>query len=149
MSAKIRTMDLTLTRVIPASPGEAFDAWLDRDTPGTVWEYSKKTILPKKPKVDDFFYMLTELDDDPNPKRPHYGRFLQITRPAKVQYTWMSMNTRGLESIVTVTFKKKGEDTLLTLNHANLPDDEWGKAHQEGWAYFLEAFGEHFESVKA
>jgi hypothetical protein len=49
----------------------------------------------------------------------------------------MSPFTRGLESVVTVTFRKKGEDTLLTLHHANLPDDEMGRMHDQGWKHYL------------
>jgi hypothetical protein len=62
-----------------------------------------------------------------------YGRFTILDRPSKVQYTWMSLHTRGLESLVTVAFRKKGEDTLLTLRHENLPDDEYGRGHEKGW----------------
>jgi hypothetical protein len=49
----------------------------------------------------------------------------------------MSINTHGLESLVTLTFRKQGDDTLLTLKHENLPDDEQGRLHQKGWEYFL------------
>ena len=46
---------------------------------------------------------------------PHYGRFTEMERPARMQHTWVSPNTPGEESTVTVTFKKRGEDTLMTL----------------------------------
>ena len=49
-----------------------------------------------------------------------------------------------LESLVTVTFQKKGEDTLLTLHHENLPDDEGGRGHEKGWGYFLSRFADRF-----
>ena len=63
--------------------------------------------------------------------------------------TWMSNHTRGLESIVTVTFKAKGEDTLLTLKHANLPDDDMGAAHDEGWKHFMGLLEQHFATARA
>jgi hypothetical protein len=44
---------------------------------------------------------------------------------------------------VTVTFQKKGEDTLLTLRQ-NLPDDEYGRGHEKGWDYFLSRFADRF-----
>ena len=47
----------------------------------------------------------------------------------------MSYNTRGMESVVTVTLHPKGEETLLTLNHSNIPDDDLGRAHDKGWAH--------------
>jgi uncharacterized protein YndB with AHSA1/START domain len=56
----------------------------------------------------------------------------------------MSKYTRGEESIVTVTFKKKEEETLMTLLHSDLPDDDLAKAHEEGWNYFLDKLADHF-----
>src|SRR5262249_9374667 len=73
-------------------------------------------------------------------QKPHYGRFTIVDHPAKVQYTWMSLHTRGLESLVTVTFQKKGEDTLLTLRHENLPDDDYGRGHEKGWGQLVSHF---------
>ncbi len=142
---KFKTMDLTLTRTIPASPEEVFDGWLDATNPGTPWSMGKKLILAKSPKPDDLFYFLTSKDEPV----PHFGRFVAIERPARVQYTWMSPYTRGLESVVTVTFRKKGDDTLLTLNHTGLPDDEYGRAHDGGWTYFLGVIEERFSKVRA
>jgi Activator of Hsp90 ATPase homolog 1-like protein len=59
-------------------------------------------------------------------------------------YTWVSPNTLGQESMVTLTFKKQGEDTLLTLVHSDLPDHELARSHEKGWAYFLDLFPEQF-----
>jgi hypothetical protein len=56
----------------------------------------------------------------------------------------VSPNTLGRESIVTVTFEKQGEDTLMTLMHSDLPDHELAKSHEQGWKYFLEIFCGHF-----
>src|SRR5262249_18140065 len=79
----------------------------------------------------------------------HYGRFVAIDRSKRVQYTWVSQFTRGLESVVTVTFEKQGRDTLLTLNHANLPDDEPGHKHNGGWSQCMDVFGERFRAGRA
>ena len=68
---------------------------------------------------------------------------------ARIQMTWMSNHTRGLESVVTVTFKAKGDDTLLTLRHANLPDDEMGQAHDGGWKHFLGLLEQRFATARA
>lgn len=58
---------------------------------------------------------------------PHFGRFLVLDRAQKIEYTWMSPFTRGLESVVTVELERQGDDTLLHLRHANLPDDDLGR----------------------
>jgi hypothetical protein len=56
----------------------------------------------------------------------------------------MSRSTSGEESTVTVTFQKKGENTLMTLVHSELPNTDGGRAHEKGWNYFLEIFREQF-----
>ena len=56
MTAKTKTMDITLNRTIPASPAEVYDAWLDTDNPGTPWHDSSKLIFDPKPKLDGMFY---------------------------------------------------------------------------------------------
>ena len=75
---------------------------------------------------------------------PHYGRFTAVDRPYMLQHTWMSPNTAGLESTVTVTFEKKGKDPLMTLVHAGLPDTDKGRSHEKGWGYFVDMLPAHF-----
>jgi hypothetical protein len=124
--SNVKTIEITVERTIPTAPGDALDAWLNPKVPGTPWNMAEKLLL--NPTVDGFFFWAIK-------GTPHYGRFTILDRPSKVQYTWMSLHTRGLESLVTVKKKKKGEDTLLTLRHENLPDDEYGRGHEKGWGY--------------
>jgi hypothetical protein len=56
----------------------------------------------------------------------------------------MSRSTLGEETMVTLTFKRQGEDTLMTLVHSGIPDTEAGRGHQKGWNYFLDIFPEQF-----
>lgn len=144
MMPKMNTMELTFNRTIAAPPVEVFDAWLDPTHPATPFNGSEKLLLD--PKVDGMFYFRHVMDGT---ELPHFGRFTIVDRPKKVQYTWMSRHTRGMESVVTVTFQKKGDDTLLTLNHANLPDDEMGRAHDDGWKHYLGLFDERFVKQRA
>ena len=132
------TLELKLTRTIPATPAEVFGAWLDPKHPGNPWTGAKKVILDAR--VDGLFFFATAKD----PSWPHYGRFLEVERNRRLQYTWMSPFTRGLESTVTVTFDKQGDDTLLTLRHTGLPDDEHGRVHEGGWNGCLGLFVEQF-----
>ncbi|HVZ87271.1 MAG TPA: SRPBCC domain-containing protein [Polyangia bacterium] len=130
---KPRTMTITLNRTIPASPDEVYEAWLDPEKPGTPWHRASKLILT--PKVGSLFHFTTA--KDPGNGWPHYGCFTTLERPAKIEYTWMSPFTHGLESIVTVELQKQGDDTLLQLRHANLPDDDDGHLHETGWSELI------------
>ncbi len=135
MKTTTNTLEFKIERLIPASPGEVFDAWLNPKIPGNPWNAAEKFILDAK--VDGLFYWALK-------GKSHYGRFTEFERPGRMQHTWMSPNTLGQESMVTLTFKKQGEDTLMTLVHSDLPDHELARGHENGWNYFLGILREQF-----
>jgi uncharacterized protein YndB with AHSA1/START domain len=134
----LKTIEFKFERTISASPEEVFDAWLDPKIPGNPWNMAEKLLL--NPKVDGFFYWLVRGNS-------HYGRFTEMDRPNRMQHTWMSRSTLGEESVVTLTFKKQGEETLMTLVHSGIPDSEPGRGHEKGWNYFLDLFPQQFRTV--
>ena len=135
MNTPMKTIEIKVERTIPAPVDEVFDAWLDPKIPGNPWNAAEKFMLDAK--VDGlFFWTLKETS--------HYGRFTEIARPSRLRHTWMSPNTLGLESTVTLTFKRQGEDTLMTLVHSGLPDTEGGRGHEKGWNYFADVLREQF-----
>ncbi len=137
MTKSTKTIEFQFERTIAAAPGEVFDAWLNPKIPGNPWNAADKFLL--NAKVDGLFYWALKT-------HAHYGRFTEIKRGNRIQHTWMSSSTLGQESTVTVTFKKRGKDTLMTLVHSGLPDDEVAKGHEKGWNYFLGIFPEQFGS---
>ncbi len=139
MSKSTKTLEFKFERTIPASPTEVYDAWFNPEVPGNPWHQADKLLLNLK--VDGLFYWLIR-------ENPHYGRFTEMQRPHRIQHTWMSPSTLGQESTVTLTFEKKGDDTLMTLMHTGLPDAEVAKGHEEGWDYFLGNFAERFGGTK-
>lgn len=140
----MKTFDLTVSRTIPASPAEVYDAWLDPDSPGGLWYGVPRVIL--NPVVDGLFYHAVEHEGR---TWPHYGRFIRLDRGRTLEHTWMSEGTRGLESTVTVTFAAGDGGTEVTLHHANVPDDDLGRQHQGGWSWYLDALAKRFENVAA
>lgn len=138
MKDAAKTIEVKVERTIPATPMEVFNAWLNPKIPGTPWSEADKLILD--PRVDGFFYWLIH-------GIAHYGRFTQLERPGQLQHTWVSPNTLGLESTVTVTFKKQGTDTLMTLVHTGLPDTDEGRSHDKGWNYFVGKFSDQLREA--
>jgi uncharacterized protein YndB with AHSA1/START domain len=130
-----KTLEFRLERTIPAPMAEVFDAWLNPKIPGNPWNAAEKFILD--PKVDGLFYWTLN-------GTSHYGRFTVVERPTRLQHTWVSPKTLGIESTVTVTFKQKADDTLMTLVHSDLPDHELARGHEKGWNYFLDVLSEQF-----
>lgn len=131
--------DLTLTRTIPARPADVYDVWLDTTSPGAPWFGCKRVILDAK--VDGLFYhCVAHAGRD----WAHYGRFLTLDRPRCIEHTWVSEATRGLESVVTLTFDPKDDQTLVTLRHSGVPDDAFGRQHGDGWGFVLESLEQRF-----
>jgi uncharacterized protein YndB with AHSA1/START domain len=135
MMNNAKTIEFKIERTILASPGEVFDGWLNPKIPGTPWNMAEKLIL--HPVVDGLFYWLIS-------GTAHYGRFTHVEPPERIQHTWVSPNTLGQESTVTVTFRKMGKDTLMTLIHSGLPDTDGGRSHDKAWNYFLDKFPQQF-----
>jgi len=135
MKKSAKTIEIKVERTIPAAPGEVFDGWLDPKIPGNPWNAAEEFLLDAK--VDGLFYWRLK-------GTSHYGRFTEVKRPDRIQHTWVSPNTLGQESSVTVTFEKQGEDTLMTLVHSGLPDTDEARGHERGWNYFLGIFREQF-----
>jgi uncharacterized protein YndB with AHSA1/START domain len=142
MTTSTKTLEIKVERTILAPPSEVFDAWLDPKVPGSLWHEHDKLICD--PKVDGLWYLLSSAHRREGV--PHYGRFIEIDRPGRIQHSWMSRNTLGEESMVTATFQKKGEHTLMILLHSGLPNDDMAKAHEKGWNSILDKFGNIFVS---
>jgi uncharacterized protein YndB with AHSA1/START domain len=131
--------ELKVTRTIPAKPTEVYDVWLDSESPGSPWFGCKRVIL--QPRVDGLFYHAVSYEGR---DWAHYGRFITLDRPRRIEHTWVSEGTRGLESIVSLVFEPDGDRTRVTLRHAGVPDDDFGRQHEEGWAAALGAIEERF-----
>jgi len=135
MKDSTKALEFKFERILPASPGEVFDGWLNPMIPGNPWNIAEKFLLA--PNVDGLFYWTLK-------GTSHYGRFTEIERPGRIQHTWVSPNTLGEESMVTVTFTKRGDNTLMTLVHSGLPETDGGRSHEKGWNYFLDIFPGQF-----
>jgi uncharacterized protein YndB with AHSA1/START domain len=135
----MKLTDITVARAIPAPAEQVFDVWMDAKSPGGPWFGSERTIM--NPIMDGLFYLAVSHEGR---TWPHYGRFLAIDRPRRVEYTWVSEATKGVESIVAVSFESHGEQTEVTLRHTGVPDDDMGRQHKEGWTWLLSTVAERF-----
>jgi hypothetical protein len=51
--------------------------------------------------------------------------------------------------VVTITLAPRGGGTEVTLYDANLPDDEIGRQHTDGWSWLLGVLADRFDNVAA
>ncbi len=130
---------VTVSRNIPALPAEVYAVWLDAKSPGSPWFGCDRVIL--NPVVDGLFYHSVQ---HAGRTWAHYGRFIRLEQDSLIEHTWMSEATRGIETTVTVSLEPAGDGTLLTLKHADVPDDEMGRGHEAGWNFVVEAIEQRF-----
>jgi uncharacterized protein YndB with AHSA1/START domain len=140
MPEKVKTTEITISRTVAARPHEVFDLWMDPNSPGSPWFGVAKAVV--QPVVDGLFYHVVQFGGQ---DWAHYGRFIALERGHRIEHTWMSQATRGLESVVSLTFEPEGDQTIIHLRHANVPDDEMGRQHRDGWGFVLETVAEKFD----
>jgi len=133
--------DLTVkvTKTIHAPIEKVFDAWLNP-------EMLSKFILPMPgmphPQIETDaceggnFTIIMQVGDD---KIPHTGKYVEISRPNKLIFTWESpFSIDG--STVTLELSDLGENkTSIHLTHIKFPDEESRVNHEGGWENILDA----------
>jgi uncharacterized protein YndB with AHSA1/START domain len=110
-----------LARIIPASPLDVYEAWLDSEA------HSQMTGAEAR-MSDKIGADFSAWDDDVR------GRNLELVPGERIVQAWRTSKFTGEneDSIVTITLEKADDGTLLTLVHSNVPDEQ---RHNEevGW----------------
>lgn len=69
---------------------------------------------------------------------PHTGKYLEINRPDKLVFTWVSHCSVD-NSIVTLNFTKiDDKKTNISLSHVKFIDETTRSDHEGGWGNILE-----------
>ena len=71
-----------------------------------------------------------------------YREFLPPERLV-LTWTWESDSMAGVETLVTLEFRERGEGTELVLTHEGLPRPEARDKHGEGWRGCLDCLERH------
>jgi uncharacterized protein YndB with AHSA1/START domain len=111
----------TLTALIPASPRDIYDAWLDSRghsamTGGKATQSAKVGAAVNA--WDDYIT----------------GKNLHLEPGKRIVQTWRTTQFTDAhgDSVITVTLTRVPGGTRLTLNHANVPDDQTSY-EESGW----------------
>ena len=123
---------IRLQRLLPASPQEVFDAWIDPESlrqwfcPGTVSLASVELDV----RVGGHFCIVMR---DETKDLAHTGEYREITSPRRLVFTWRSSATYNQETLVTIELHPKGNETELVLTHERLLDASSAEKHEGGW----------------
>jgi len=133
--------DLTvnITKTIHAPIKSVFDAWLNP-------EMLSRFILPMpgmpEPQVDNDAHeggSFTILMQVGNNKIPHTGKYLEISSPNKLVFSWVSpFSAEG--STVSLVFSEVGDNkTKVELTHVRFIDETHRDNHEGGWRNILDS----------
>jgi uncharacterized protein YndB with AHSA1/START domain len=121
-------------RVMPATPEEVFDEWVD---PDALVEW----MCPRPSRcvaitVEPYVGGRVRFDvDDSGRLTLITGQFLEVDRPNLLRFTWSHSGWTDptVTSIVAVAFEPHGDDeTLMSIEHSLLPTEAYDD-HEHGW----------------
>jgi uncharacterized protein YndB with AHSA1/START domain len=124
---------LVITRLFDAPPARVFDAWLNREE-WQAWigpEGIKCEVPLLEPRVGGRYRITMHLSG--GQIVPVAGLFRIIDRPNTLVLTWGWEGDPSRESVLTITFKKKGNATELTLRQEGLGSVANRDDHGKGW----------------
>ena len=128
-------MDFTLTALIKATPKQIYKSWLSTQRHSKMTESTAYV----SDKVGDTFEAWEGYITGSNLELEPYHRIVQ---------SWRSSDFENNESDskIEVLLSENGNETLLTLNHTNLPES--GEHYKKGWdeSYF-EPMKRYFETL--
>jgi uncharacterized protein YndB with AHSA1/START domain len=144
-----KTIQLKLSKLLPASCEDAFDLWLDEAQLHLWMRPSDAEFVDVEwhPTVGNTFRL--ELRESDGRLFTHSGRFVEIQRPRILRMTWNSTVLGDHPSQVSVEFTQKAGNCVVVLIH-DLPDDEAILSdHQSGWLVILQRFVETLDAQMA
>jgi len=135
---KMTDLTVNINKTIHAPIEKVFDAWLN---PKVLSQFMMP--MPEMPESDvendvregGSFTIIMHAGDD---QLPHTGKYLEISRPDKLVFTWVSHCSVD-NSIVTLNFSKIAEnETNISLSHIKFLDEKTRIDHQGGWGNILD-----------
>ncbi|NOX43686.1 MAG: SRPBCC domain-containing protein [Gammaproteobacteria bacterium] len=135
-------LKVNVSRTINAPIEKVFDAWLNAETLSQFMTPMLGMPNPKTendPREGGSFVIKMRVGED---EIPHTGEYLEINRPSKLVFTWISpFSTVG--STVTINFKSIDDSTTdVELIHVKFADEESRSNHEGGWGSILDKLNE-------
>jgi uncharacterized protein YndB with AHSA1/START domain/DNA-binding transcriptional ArsR family regulator len=137
--AEMADLTVNIDKIINASIEKVFDAWFN---PKMLSRFMRG--MPEMPETDveidgregGTFTFIMHLGEE---NIPHTGKYLEISRPDKLVFTWASPYSVVEDSTVTLHFTRIDESTSkISLSHVKFIDEEARSGHEGGWKCVLD-----------
>jgi uncharacterized protein YndB with AHSA1/START domain len=138
MADTLTKPSLTIKRRFNAPAEKVFAAWTDPQKlkrwmgPGEI----VAVVAEADPRVGGRYHIMMQRPGDE--QHDVSGIYREVVPNEKLVFTWAWKTTPERESLVTVTFKKDGEGTIMTFKHEQFFDEQARDRHQSGWSSSFE-----------
>lgn len=130
------TDSFSIARVLPATPEQIYEAWLDTNA------HSEMTGAPATcdPKVGGTFTAWEGYIEGTNVKLEPYKRIVQRWRTTEFP-------VEAPDSLLEILLERSNGGSILTLNHSEIPDGQ-GDSYKVRWVdNYFDSMGKHFRLV--
>ena len=129
---------LQVRRLFAAPRERVFRAWIEREALQKWMSAGGIQVRVSNLEVQvGGSYYLEAIDTD-GTRTVITGKYLEISAPEKLVFTWASTITDNKETLVTIAFIEHGTSMEVILTHDRLVDGTMLMSHQQGWAAMLE-----------
>lgn len=144
MHDAVANPSLTMKRRLKATPAEVWRAWTD---PKLLMRwFGPENVETIEAEVDPRVggtYRVVMLENT-GERHQVSGSYQEVVENERLVFSWSWITTPERVSRVTVTLKQDGAETILTLVHEKLFDEQAVKGHTHGWTGSLVKLEEMF-----
>ena len=135
---KMTDLIVEVNKTIQAPIEKVFDAWLDPKMLSLFMmpmQDMPEADVENDAREGGDFTIIMHVGDD---QLPHTGKYLEINRPDKLIFTWLS-HCSADNSIVTLNFTRiDNNKTNISLYHVKFIDEKTRSDHEGGWSNILD-----------
>ena len=136
-------LSVSVKKTVQAPIEKVFDAWLDPEILARFMMPMKGMPEPEVvnvPRVGGTFTITMHAGDK---SLPHTGEYLNIERPNKLVFTWVSDHSIEGSTVTLDFINLGGSTTEVVLTQVKFFDEQARQDHQGGWTSILETLDDY------
>ena len=143
----------SITRILPTSPDEVWDAWTEPDAM-SQWLCAGNAVVPAEEIQLDIqiggHYRYTMIDVDTGERRVTGGTYQHLDAPHRIAFTWGDYRADPEDNpLVVVSLEPHGEDTLMFFELRGASGAPGDHFYYDGWAEALNVLTRYFTTPRA